>query len=225
VFPAQRGADGGAADPVGATIVAEQEPVTARPGRALPVPAGRHRPGAGDDDHARRAEEGAGPGAVYVAGEVHRAARLPGQRFAEVAGLVGLPHPRHADARGGRVGGLDDLAEAPGEAVSEQRVHGRPVRAAGDRAVLEEDDAGAAATGVDAEDPAGQVAGDVVQGEVPRGGGGAWLAHELTLGCDGIRGACERGDDEALTGRLAASARDVSGAGAILTRRWVGGRS
>jgi len=187
VFPAQRGADGGAADPVGAALVAEQEPVTAGPGRALPVPAGRHRAGAGDDDHARRAEEGAGPGAVRVAGDVHRAARLPGQRLAEVAGLVGLPNSGHADARGGRVSRLDDLAKVPGEAVSEQRVHGRPVRAAGDRAVLEEDDAGAAAAGVDAEDPAGHTAGDVVQGEVPRGGGGAWLAHPLTIGAAGSR--------------------------------------
>src|SRR6185437_4974315 len=182
VFPAQRGADGGAADPVGAALVAEQESVTARPGRALPVPAGRHRAGAGDDDHAGRAEKGAGPGAVRVAGDVHRAARLPGQRVAEVAGLILLADPRQADARGGRVGGLDDLAEVPGEAVSEQRVHGRPVRAAGGRAALEEDDAGAAAAGVDAEDPAGHAG----QREVPRGGG-AWLAHPFTLDAAGTR--------------------------------------
>jgi hypothetical protein len=89
VLEAQRGADGGAADPVGAALVAEQEPVAARKGRALPVPAGRHRAGAGDHDHARGAEEGAGPGAVRVAGDVHRAARLPGQLVAEVAGLAG----------------------------------------------------------------------------------------------------------------------------------------
>ena len=57
----------------------------------------------------------------------------------------------------------------------------------GNRTVLEEDDASATAAGVDAEDPAGQVAGDVVQGEVPRGSGGAWLAHLLTLEAMGIR--------------------------------------
>src|SRR4029077_12312619 len=97
-------------------------PAPAPPAQGPPVPAGRHRAGAGDDDHARRAEEGAGPGAVRVAGDMHGAARLPGQRLAEVAGLAGLPNPRHADARGGGVGGLDDLAQVPGEAVSEQRV-------------------------------------------------------------------------------------------------------
>ena len=185
VFPAQRGADGGAADPVGAAFIAEQEPVAARPGRTLPVPPGRHRARAGDDDHARGAEEGAGPGAVRVAGDVHRAARLPGQRLAEVAGLAGLPDPRHADARGGRVGGLDDLAEVADVAIGEQRVHRRAVRAAGDRAILEEDDAGAAAAGVDPEDPAGRAG----QRAVPRGGGGGWLAHSLTIGAAGIRDA------------------------------------
>ena len=60
-----------------------------------------------------------GPGAVRVAGDVHRAAGLPGQRLAEVAGLAGQANPRHADARGGRVRGLDDLAQVPGEAVRE----------------------------------------------------------------------------------------------------------
>src|SRR5207245_3896880 len=103
-----------------------------------------------------------------------------GQRRAELAGLVLLADPRQADARGGRVGRLDDLTEVPDEAVSEQRVHGRPVRAGGDRAVLEEDHAGAAAAGVNAEDPAGHVG----QLEVPRGSE-AWLAHPFTLDAAG----------------------------------------
>src|SRR5207342_2244668 len=116
------------------------------------------------DDHTRGAEEGAGPGAVRVAGDVHRAARLPGQDLAEVAGVAGLAHPRHADARGGRVRGLDDLPEVPGVTIGEQRVHRRSVRTGGDRAVLQQDDPGAAAASVDAEDPAG----DVRQDAVPR---------------------------------------------------------
>ncbi len=214
VFPAQRGADGGAADPVGAALVAEQEPVAARPGRALPVPAGRHRAGAGDDDHTRGAEEGAGPGAVRVAGDVHRAARLPGQRLAEVAGLAGLAHPRHADARGGRVRGLDDLPELRRETVGEQRVHRRPVRAGGDRAVLQQDDPGAAAAGVDAEDPAGQAR----QGAVPCGG--AWLAHGLTLDATDIRFVRSVHGSAANSARgLAAAHRGVARSGAGTKRR------
>jgi hypothetical protein len=181
VLEAQRGADGGAADPVGAALVAEQVPVATRPGRALPVPAGRHRARAGDDDHARGAEEGAGPGAVRIAGDVHRATRLPGQGLAEVACLARWANPGQADARGPGVGGLDDMAEVPGEAVGEQRVHRRARRADGDRAVLEQDDAGSAAAGVDAEDPAGQAASDVAQGAAHRGGGGAWPTHSFTL--------------------------------------------
>src|SRR6185437_2101500 len=187
VFPAQRPTDGGAADPVGAALVAEQESVTARTRRALPVPAGRHGAGAGDNDHARGAEEGAGPGAVRIAGDVHRAACLPGQGLAEVAGMAGLAQPRHADARGGRVRGLNDLAELHRETLGEQRVHRRAFRADRNRAALEQDDAGAAAADVDAEDPPGQAG----QGAVP---GGAWLAHGLTLDAAGI---CERAVDVA----------------------------
>ena len=182
ILEAQCRADGGAADPVGAALVAEQESVAARPGGALPVPAGRHRARAGDDDHARGAEEGARPGAVGVAGDVHRAARLPGQCVADFTSLSRVAHPRQADARGGRVRGLDDTAEVPGEAVGEQRVHRRARRADGDRAVLEHDDAGSAAAGVDAEDPAGQAPGGIRQAAVCRGRGGAGLAHPPTLG-------------------------------------------
>jgi hypothetical protein len=76
-------------------------------------------------------------------------------------------------------GGLDDTAELPGEAVGEQRVHRRARRADGDRAVLEQDNAGSAAADVDAEDPPGP-------GAVPRDSGGARLAHLFTIGAAGI---------------------------------------
>ena len=145
-----------------------------RPGR------GRHRRHGLDGVRLERGE--LRPGAVGVAGDVHRAARLPGQCVADFTSLSRVAHPRQADARGGRVRGLDDTAEVPGEAVGEQRVHRRARRADGDRAVLEHDDAGSAAAGVDAEDPAGQAPGGIRQAAVCRGRSGAGLAHPLTLG-------------------------------------------
>ena len=86
ILEAQCRADGGAADPVGAALVAEQESVAARPGGALPVPAGRHRARAGDDDHARGAEEGAGPGVVVIAGTGSMASGWNGESSARAGG-------------------------------------------------------------------------------------------------------------------------------------------
>jgi hypothetical protein len=154
-FPAQRGADGLAADPVGAALVAEQEAVAAGVGEAFPVPAERDRSGARDDHDAGSTEKRAVARGVGVASDVHRAARLPSQGLTELTGLARGVHAGQADTRCGRVDGGDDVLQLLGEPCGEQRVHRRAVRLGRYLACFEDDGPGPAASGVDAEEPPG----------------------------------------------------------------------